>query len=374
MTAPSLFEPIKLGELELNNRIFMAPMTRARAPRTVPTDSMATYYTQRAGAGLIISEAVAVSPQAMGSVALPGIYTEEQIAGWKRVTDSVHQAGGKIICQLWHAGRVSHRSIQENNQAPVSASEVEGNLMSFTEEGFVPASKPRALALEELPGIVDQHVQAAQAALSAGFDGVQVHSATGYLLEQFMRDGTNKRSDRYGGSIENRCRLTLEVVDAVADTMGAGRTAARISPMVSTWDCVDSNPVALFSYLMEELSKRNLAFVELVERMMKSFSNENAESETLERGIAAIRPHYRGNLVANGAYEFEDAKQAIGTGYAHAISFARDYISNPDLAQRLEKGWPLNPQAEQPDFYGNPEDYDAGYLNFPTMQDEAQSA
>lgn len=368
MTSPALFDPVKLGSLQLKNRIFMASMTRARAPERVPTDSMIEYYTRRAGAGLIVAESTAVSPQGIGSVSTPGIYTDEQIAGWRQVTDSVHRAGGKIMCQLWHAGRVSHSSVQENNQSPVSASAVRGEVTTFTQDGFVSTTTPRALTLEEVPELIETYVQAAHNAIAAGFDGVEVHAGNGYLLEQFLRDGTNKRTDKYGGSIVNRSRLVLEVVDAVIDAVGAERTAVRITPMVLTWDCVDSDPVALFSYLVVELEKRNLAFLELVERMIKSFATEDAVgAEELEKGVAEIRSAYHGNYVANGGLEPADAHEAMATGYADAVSFARDYISNSDLAERLEKEVELNQRAEQVDFYGNPEDYDKGYLDWPTM-------
>ena len=239
---PRLFSPLQLGAIELKNRIVMAAMTRARSPATVPNAANATYYAQRAGAGLIITEATQVSIQGRGAWATPGIHTPEQIAGWRRVTDAVHAAGGKIVCQLQHSGRVSHTFYQEDGRPPVSSSAVKGAVKTFIDTGFVDTPAPRALGIEEIPGVVEQYRAGALNAIAAGFDGVEIHGANGYLVEQFLRDGVNRRADAYGGTVENRCRFLLEVTDAVCAAVGAQRTAVRLSPFSVTWDCRDSDP------------------------------------------------------------------------------------------------------------------------------------
>jgi N-ethylmaleimide reductase len=317
-------------------------MTRARVPGRVPNDSTVTYYSQRAGAGLIVTEATTVSQQGDGSLATPGIYTPEQVAGWRRVTDAVHERGGKIAVQLWHTGRVSHSSFQPGNGAPVSASDVHGEVLTFTENGFEPTTPPRALDLEEIPGVVQQFVGAARNAMQAGFDAVEIHAGSGYLPDQFLRDGTNRRDDRYGGSIQNRCRFVLEIVDAVTAAIGAGRTGIRISPMLETWDCCDSDQVPMAV-------------------------SEDTDVIRREAGVRAIRAAFSGTYVANGSYNLKRAEAALRDGYAAAISFGKDYISNPDLAERLEAGAPLNPPADPVDYYGD--GGDKGYIDFPAMGD-----
>jgi N-ethylmaleimide reductase len=363
-----LFAPITLGDIELKNRILMSPMTRARVPTRVPNDSTVTYYAQRAGAGLIVTEATTVSQQGNGSISTPGIYTQEQIAGWRRVTDAVHARGGKIAVQLWHTGRVSHSIFQPDNGAPVSASDVVGQVVTFTENGFEATTPPRPLTLEEIPEVVEQFAQAAKNAMDAGFDAVEVHSGSGYLPDQFLRDGTNKRTDNYGGSIENRCRFVLEIVDAVVAAIGAGRTGIRISPMLETWDCSDSDPVALFTHLASELSQRNLAFLDLIERNNAPMAvSDNIDSEKNEAGVAIIHDAFSGNYVANGCFDLEGAEAALQSGYARAVSFGRDFISNPDLVERLASGAPLNPPADPLDYYGD--GGDKGYIDFPSLEE-----
>jgi len=362
-----IFQPVTLGDIALKNRILMSPMTRARVPDRIPNASSVTYYTQRAGAGLIVTEATTVSEQGNGSVSTPGIYSPEQIAAWKRVTDSVHERDGRIAVQLWHTGRVSHSSLQPGNAVPVSASAVAGEVVTYTDKGFEPTTPPRALELEEIPGVVEQFAQAARNAMEAGFDGVEIHSGSGYLPDQFLRDGTNRRTDAYGGSVENRCRFVLEVVDAVAAAIGAGRTGIRISPMLETWDCKDSAPVALFSHLAAELSRRELAFLDLIERNDAPMAvSDDIDAERNEAGVLAIRAAFGGTYVCNGCYNLDTAEEALRSGYATAVSFARDYISNPDLAERLRAGAPLNPQAEFTDYYGD--GGDKGYIDFPAME------
>ena len=365
--ATKLFTPVTLGDLTLKNRVLMSAMTRARAPARIPTDSMATYYRQRAGAGLIITEATTVSAQGNGSIATPGIYCDEQVAGWRRVTGAVHDAGGLIACQLWHTGRVSHSSFQPGGAAPVSASAVHGQVNTFTANGFERTTPPRALTLEEIPGIVTDYADAAARAMEAGFDAVEIHGGSGYLLDQFLRDGTNQRTDDYGGSIENRCRLVLEVVDAVIAAIGAGRTGIRFSPLLTTWDCSDSDPMALFGYLFGQLNRFGLAFMDITERNEVSIAVGGAS----DGSITELRASFTGNYVANGDYDLASAETAVESGYCMAVAFGRSYISNPDLAQRLEAGARLNPPSDPITWYGGG---DAGYIDYPAMNEHSAPA
>lgn len=370
MTEALLFQSLILGDLTLKNRVIMSPMTRGRMPDRIPGDNAVTYYAQRAGAGLIVTEATTVSAQGDGSIATPGIYSEAQIAGWRRVTDAVHARDGLMACQLWHTGRVSHACFQPDGGAPVSASAVAGEVVTYTANGFEPTTPPRALELGEIPGIVQQFAQGARNAIQAGFDAVEIHAGSGYLLDQFMRDGTNLRTDAYGGSIANRCRLVLDVVDAVIDAVGAGRTGIRITPMLVTWDCRDSDPVALFTYLVGELAKRDLAFLDMIERNNAPMAvSPDTDVASNEAGVLTIREAYSGPYIANGCYDREKAEAALRSGYALAISFGRDYISNPDLAERLQAGAALNPPAELTAYYGDSGDEGrAGYTDYPAMR------
>jgi N-ethylmaleimide reductase len=362
----ALFSAVTLGNISMKNRLAMAPMTRARSPERVPTESVATYYAQRAGAGLIITEATQISVQGTGSIATPGIHTAEQIAAWKQVTQAVHDRGGSIICQIWHVGRVSHASFQENGQAPVSSSDVHGEVNTFTAEGFERTTPPRPLAIEEIPGVVGDYRQAALNAIEAGFDGVQIHAASGYLIDQFLRDGCNKRDDEYGGSIENRCRFLLEVTDAVVDAIGAGRTSVRLSPFTVTWDCSDSDPQPLFTHAVQELDKRDLAFLEIVERGFESIA---ATTEAQSNDVfqpTHLREAYQGRLMVNGCYQPEDADNAISSGYADAVSIGRPYVSTPDYAERIAAGVALNEDVDPLMWYGGD---DKGYIDLPAMED-----
>ena len=361
---PALFSAVTLGNIPMKNRLAMAPMTRARSPERVPTESVATYYAQRAGAGLIITEATQISVQGTGSIATPGIHTAEQIAAWKKVTDAVHDRGGSIICQIWHVGRVSHASFQANGQAPVSSSDVHGEVNTFTADGFERTTPPRPLAIEEIPGVVEDYRQAALNAVEAGFDGVQIHAASGYLVDQFLRDGCNKRQDEYGGAIENRCRFLLEVTDAVIDAIGAARTSVRLSPFTVTWDCSDSNPQPLFTHAVKELDKRDLAFLEIVER---GFDSIAATTETQSNDVfqpTHLREAYQGRLMVNGCYQPEDADSAISSGYADAVSIGRPYVSTPDYAERVAAGEALNEDVDPLMWYGGG---DEGYIDLPAM-------
>lgn len=362
MAAP-LFTPVRLGAVELKNRVLMAPMTRARSPSTVPNDSNMQYYAQRASAGLLITEATQVSLQATGAWATPGIYTPEQIAGWKKVTDAVHAAGGKIFCQIWHSGRVSHQFFQKDGELPVSSSATKGAIKTFIDTGFAETPEPRALTLEEIPGVVEQFRQGALNAIAAGFDGVEIHGANGYLIDQFLRDGVNKRTDRYGGSIENRSRFLLEVTDAVIDAIGGDRTAVRISPFSVTWDCRDSNLKPLFTYVAAELNKRQFAFLEVVETINQA-ENVSAGGATEDFDADDIRAVYKGPLVINGSYDADKANAVLAAGKADAVSFGRPYIPNPDLVERYAQGAALNPMGDPAVVYGGG---DAGYIDFPRL-------
>jgi len=356
-----LFTPVQVGRYTLPNRIVMAPLTRCRAGEgNVPTLLNVNYYVQRASAGLIISEASQVSQQGMGYPATPGIYSSEQIAGWRLVTDAVHQQGGLIFLQLWHVGRSSHSSFQPDRGLPVapSAIAIEGELLTY--EGMKPYETPRALELSEIPGIVEQFRQGAKNALEAGFDGVEIHGANGYLLDQFLRDGANKRTDEYGGSIENRARLHLEVTEAVVEVWGSDRVGIRLSPSSTFNSMSDSNPEATFGYLVEQLNRFNLAYLHLL---------EPSESDLRHGGHAVptayFRPIYQGNLMANWDYDQVKANAVIASGNADLISFGKAFIANPDLPERFKLNAPLN--SPDPDtFYGGGEH---GYTDYPTLKE-----
>jgi N-ethylmaleimide reductase len=356
-TGTDLFSPIALGGLMLPNRIIMAPLTRNRAamPGNVPQPMNATYYAQRAGAGLIIAEASQVSPEGIGYPATPGIHSEEQVQGWRAVNDAVHARGGRIFIQLWYCGRISHPDLLPDGQQPVSASAVRPEGDAVTYEGLKPFVEPRALRADEMPGIVDQYRQAARCALEAGFDGVEVHSANGYLLDQFLRDGTNQRDDGYGGSLGNRTRLLQEVLSAVLEAWEPTRVGVRISPENSFNDIRDSNPRATFQFVARMLSGRGLGYLHVVEGDMM----------TGERGMdyREIREHFDGYYMANCGYDKARAQAAIAAGDADMVSFGKLYLANPDLVQRFETDAELN--TPDPDtFYGGDE---RGYTDYPAL-------
>ncbi len=368
MTSRHLFEPIRAGELALANRIVMAPLTRNRAPDAIPTPLMAEYYAQRATAGLIVSEATAISHQGQGYADVPGLYGTEQLDGWKRVTHAVHEAGGKIVVQLWHVGRISHTSLQPQGQAPVAPSAVRAQaktvLLEAGQAHFVETSMPRALAAEELPELVHTYQAAARNAVgTCGFDGVEIHAANGYLLDQFLKDGANHRSDDYGGSIVNRCRLTLEVVRAVVDAIGGGGTGIRLSPVTTSNDIHDRDPQPLFNHLVRELAGLNLAYVHVVE-------GATGGARTLpERPFdyAELRRAYRmaggqGAWMVNNGYDQALAGQALEDG-ADLVAFGRPFIANPDLVRRLREGAALN-TPDIATFYGGGA---RGYTDYPRM-------
>lgn len=336
---PSLFDPLIVRALEVPNRIFMAPLTRARATRDhVPTPIMAKYYAQRAGAGLIVSEATAISPQGMGWPFAPGLWNRQQTESWKPVTDAVHHAGGRIFAQLWHMGRLVHPDFL-GGEPPVSCSATTAPAHAHTYAGKQSYAAARALRCDEIPALVDDYVRAAHNALEAGFDGVQIHAANGYLIDQFLRDGTNLRDDRYGGSVENRVRLLSEITRAVVENVGAGRTAVRISPNGERQGVNDQNPVALFKEVARELDTIGIAFLEVREPGYDGTFGQ-AERPPIAPFIRAL---FHGPLVLNSDYTADTAQHALDTGCADAISFGRAFLANPDLPTRLVRGLSLSP-------------------------------
>jgi N-ethylmaleimide reductase len=354
-----LFEPYDLGDLTLANRIVMAPLTRNRAtPGTdAPNDLMVDYYRQRASAGLIVTEASQISQQGQGYIHTPGIYTAEQARGWRRINDSVHEAGARIFIQLWHVGRVSHVSLQPGGGAPVAPSAIRAQTKTFVADGFVDVSEPRALDLSEIPGIVADYAHSAGLAKEAGFDGVEIHAANGYLLDQFQKDGSNHRQDAYGGSIENRCRLTLEVVDAIAKILPPGRIGIRLSPVSPANGVSDSDPQAVFDYLVRQLDARNLAYIHVIE------GATGGARDIAPFDFAALRKAFRGAYIANNSYDRALALEAVESGAVDLVAFGRPFISNPDLVERLRRDAPLNP-LDQKTLYGGGAE---GYTDYPTL-------
>jgi N-ethylmaleimide reductase len=357
----NLFTPIQLGRYELPNRIVMAPLTRNRAGAgNVPQPLNALYYQQRASAGLIITEASQVSPQGVGYPATPGIHSAEQVEGWKTVTQAVHDKGGRIFLQLWHVGRISHPSLQPDGALPVAPSAIQPKGDAMTYSGMQPFVIPRALELEEIPSIIDQYRQGAKNALEAGFDGVEIHGANGYLLDQFLRDGTNQRTDAYGGSLENRARLLLEVTQAVVDVWGSDRVGVRLSPSGTFNDMADSDPRATFGYAIQALNAFNLAYLHLLEPSEADLRYGGIPIPTRE-----FRPLYDGTLMVNWGYDQASGHQAIAEGYADLVSYGTLFIANPDLPRRFQENAPLN--APNPDtFYGGGAE---GYTDYPSLGD-----
>lgn len=362
--ASLLFSPFQLGDLQLKNRVVMAPLTRNRATRgtDAPNDLNANYYRQRASAGLIISEASQISRQGQGYIWTPGIYSEAQVEGWRKVTDAVHRAGGLIFIQLWHVGRVSHVSLQPGGAPPVAPSAIAANTKTFIESGFAEVSAPRALQFEEIARIVADYRRAAENAKLAGFDGVEIHGANGYLIDQFLKDGTNKRADAYGGSIENRARFALEVVDAVLRVWDKARVGIRLSPVSPANDAVDSAPEKIFTYLVERLSARGLGYIHVVEGATGG-PRDNAPFD-----FAALRRAFAGAYIANNGYSRDLAIEVLRENRADLIAFGKLFISNPDLVERLRRGAPLN-APDRETFYGGAE---AGYTDYPTLGEAAE--
>jgi N-ethylmaleimide reductase len=364
--AATLFDPVVVGEVRLANRIVMAPLTRNRAGAgLVPGPFAAEYYAQRASAGLIIAEATQVSAQAQGYSDTPGCYTDAQVAGWKVVTDAVHAKGGVIFVQLWHCGRISHTQFQQG-EPPVGPSTLRANAKTFVAgQGFVDVSAPRALRLDEMPGIVADFRHAARCAMAAGFDGVEIHGAHGYLIDAFLRDGTNKRVDGYGGSIANRARLLVEVTAAIAAEIGGGRTGVRLSPVSPAGDSTDSDPQALFEHVVTALDKLGLGYIHVVE------GETGGARNNLPFDYAALRRCFRGIWMANNGYDRAMAIAAIASGRADLVSFGRPFIANPDLVRRLRENAPLNALMDRATLYGGGAH---GYTDYPTLDQPADRA
>ncbi len=359
----TLFDPVQLGEIPLKNRLVMAPLTRNRAVAgNTPGPLTVEYYRQRASAGLIISEASQISPMAQGYLDTPGIHSPEQIDAWRQVTDAVHAAGGRIVIQLWHVGRISHVSLLPDGAAPVSSTSRPSPAMTFTKDGFVPVSPPRALRDDELPGIVADYAAAARNAIDAGFDGVEVHAANTYLLEQFLRDSINDRSGPYGGSIAHRARFPIEVVQAVAREIGAGRTGVRLSPLTTFGNTapLDSNPQALYNHVVEQLAPLGLAYLHVIEGETGGRRNP---PDAPEFDYDALRKRFPGPWMINNGYARADAIDAIASGKADAVAIGRPFICNPDLVRRWKEDAPLNDLRADKLYGGGAE----GYIDYPAL-------
>lgn len=359
----SLFDPIKVGDIELANRVVMAPLTRNRAvDGHCPGPLMVEYYRQRASAGLIISEASQISAMSQGYIDTPGIHTPEQVAAWRKVTEAVHAEGGKMVIQLWHVGRIAHSSLLPGGAQPVSSTSRRSNAQTFTREGFVDASEPRALRDDELPGLIAEYRHAARCAMDAGFDGVEVHSANTYLLDQFLRDSINDRTGPYGGPIANRARLLVEVMESVSKEIGAGRTGVRLSPMTTFGGTapLDSDPQALFNHVVEQLATLKLAFIHVVEGETGG-PRHPADSKPFD--YEALHRRFHGVWMVNNGYTRGDAMDAVASGKADLVAFGRPFISNPDLVRRLRENAPLN-ELRADKLYGGGAD---GYVDYPTL-------
>ena len=367
----TLFDPSTAGDLHLANRIVMAPLTRNRSPDAVPPELVATYYAQRASAGLLITEATAITQQGQGYADVPGLYAPGQIAGWKRVTEAVHAAGGRIVVQLWHVGRISHTDLQPGNAAPVAPSAIAAKaktvLFRDGKAVFAETSAPRALETAEIPGIVDDYRRAAVAAMEAGFDGVEIHGANGYLIDQFLKTGSNQRTDLYGGSIENRARFLLEVTQAVVGAIGGGRTGIRLSPVTPANDAAEEDPAPLFAHVARGLAPLGLAYVHVIE------GSTGGPRVLPERPFdyAALKAAYRaaggrGAWMVNNGYDKAMAEQAVADG-ADLVAFGRPFIANPDLVRRLRENAPLN-TPDRATFYGGGA---AGYTDYPILEGAA---
>jgi N-ethylmaleimide reductase len=365
--ASVLFTPFDLRGLALANRIVMAPLTRNRATAgsDVPRPLNAEYYAQRASAGLIVAEATQISPSGKGYAWTPGIYSAEQVAGWRLVTDAVHARGGTIVLQLWHVGRISHPSLQPGGALPVAPSAVAPNKQkTFIEDGsFADIGTPRALAAAELPGILDDYRSAARNALAAGFDGVEIHAANGYLLHQFLSDEANRRTDRYGGSVENRLRFPLEAVAAVVGVAGPERTGIRISPVSPAMGIATSDPAAVFFPLVRELNRLGLMYVHVIEG-----ATQGPRDVAPDFDFAALRASFDGPWMVNNGYTRDLAIDAVGSGYADLVAFGRPYVANPDLVERLRTDAPLNALDKQHLYGGEAR----GYTDYPALETAAR--
>ena len=361
----NLLSPVRLGAYELSNRMVMSPLTRSRAGvGLAPTDMNVTYYRQRASAGLIVTEATHVLPQGIGYPSTPGVGTPEQVEGWRRVTNAVHEAGGKIFLQLWHVGRISHPLMQENGELPVAPSAIapEGEL--FTYDGMKEFVAPRALDTGEMPSIVEYYSTGAENALAAGFDGVEIHGANGYLLDQFLEDSTNARTDEYGGSIENRARLLIEVIKASAAVWGKDKVGVRLSPGGTFNSMRDSNPAATFGYVAEQLGELGIAYLHVIEPANKEAYKVDGEVISATKHLKSL---FKGTVITAQGYNFESGNAVISRGDADLVAFGKLFIANPDLPLRFRLGAPLN-EPDDSTFYGGDEH---GYTDYPALELEA---
>jgi N-ethylmaleimide reductase len=358
MSEDALFQPAQLGAIAVRNRIVMAPLTRNRAGAgQVPSDLAATYYAQRASAGLIVSEASQIRPDGQGYLDTPGIHTREQIEGWEAVTKAVHEAGGKIVIQLWHVGRISHTSLL-GGASPVAPSAVPAKAQTYIASGFGDVSPPRALEIDEIRQIVRDYGTAAKNSIEAGFDGVEIHAANGYLIDQFLRDGANQRTDEYGGSIDNRVRFLNEVMDEVVAAIGADRTGIRLSPVTPANDLTDSDPQPLFDRAVAEVAKRKLAFLHMIEG-----ATGGPRDVVPDFDFARLRKAFPGAYIANNGYTAELARQRVARGEADLVAFGRPFIANPDLVERIRQGAPLA-EPDKATMYGGGA---KGYTDYPTL-------
>lgn len=363
-----LFKPLQIGPWQLSHRVVMAPLTRMRAtvPGNIPNDLNAEYYSQRATkGGLIIAEATGISPTAHLGPRVPGIHTNEQIEGWKRVTDAVHRKGGYIVLQLWHVGRVTHSSLQPGGALPVSASAIAASGSTMTASGEpAPFETPRALDTSELPGIIASYADAARNAIAAGFHGVEIHGANGYLLEQFLQSRTNTRTDQYGGSIANRARLMLEVTDAVVKAVSASRVGIRLTPYGRANDSGEADPMPLYTYVVERLKPFGLAYLHLIEPRASGAGQREVDHKDVPSGAELFRPLWNGPLITAGNFNAQSAEKMVADGHADAIAFGRYFISNPDLPNRIRTGAPFTPY-NRATFYGGNE---KGYTDYPPLE------
>lgn len=366
-----LFSATNVGPHKISHRVVLAPLTRMRAEAgAIPGALMAEYYSQRSSdGGLLISEATIAAENGNGYLGAPGLYDDSQIAGWKKVTDAVHAKGAKIFLQLYHAGRQSNVDVQPNRAQPVGPSEVLHGGVAYTESGWVANTPNRALTITEIKDLVEQFRTAAQRGLTAGFDGVEIHAANGYLFDQFLQDGSNKRTDIYGGSFENRARFLLEVTNALISVWGSDRVAVRIGPSGTWGDMSDSNPEALFVYVAQQLATLNLAYLHLIEPRV--VGNEDDASKD-QNPVAAqlIRKHYKGTIIAAGGFKRDNAEAILNAGDADLVAFGRDFVANPDLPNRLLNNFPLNPY-DRPTFFGGTE---VGYTDYPIYDNETFTA
>ena len=355
----TLFSPVRLGAIDLPNRVLMAPLTRNRASEDgVPWEKAQTYYAQRASAGLIIAEATQVTPMGKGYIDTPGIHSDAQRDGWAKVTDAVHANGGRIFLQLWHVGRISHNSLLPEGQTPQAPSALAANTKTFTRNGFEDCSEPHAVTTDEIAGLIEDYRKAARLAKEAGFDGVEIHSANGYLIDQFLQDQTNRRDDEYGGSVENRMRFLREVIGAVTEVWDRDRVGIRLSPLGQANDIGDSDTEGLFGAVYEMLSAEKLAYLHVVEEFYGVDTSDD-ERDILKR----LRSKYDGFYISNGAFDGAKAAETVASGHCDAVTFGRPFIANPDLPEHIRTGAALN-EPNQDTFYGGDE---TGYIDYPFL-------